>query len=63
MTAVAMMEAVFVLFADLVLGLTPFGIGLMFSAMGVIGAISQSTAAGRRRGGLGSGACCSPPYW
>lgn len=46
MTAVAMMEAVFILFADVVLGLTPFGIGLMFSAMGVIGAISQATAAG-----------------
>jgi len=46
MSAMAMMESVFTLFADAVLGLSPLGIGLMFSAMGVTGAVMQAGAAG-----------------
>ena len=44
--AMAKMEATFAIFADDVLSLSPFGIGLYFAAMGGIGVIGQAGAAG-----------------
>ena len=43
--AMAKMEATFAIFADDVLSLSPFGIGLYFAAMGGIGVIGQAGAA------------------
>ena len=44
--AMAKMEATFAIFADDVLSLSPFGIGLFFAAMGGIGVVGQAGAAG-----------------
>lgn len=46
MAAVAMMEGTFVLFADDVLGLSPLGIGLMFTVLGVAAVAVQAFGAG-----------------
>ncbi len=51
--AFAQMEAVLALFADDVLGLEPFGIGLLFGSMGVVSTLMQLSVTGRAAAKLG----------